>query len=181
MAPGSWSLNRRLLDVCLHQVVPFQHSSMGSQAWRCGLHVPLRSHLRPRSEAPVPLPQCVPSPLSVKPRAHGRARAELSSPCRGVFLSLIQKHFPSTRRRRDRAGGKRKSKRTCWLCAPLPPSPQSRLASARAGALHRAGGSLHMDSRGVQAPGAPRSRGLGQDASGTAEPSASPTGRQGSL
>ncbi|XP_059107758.1 protein strawberry notch homolog 2 isoform X1 [Peromyscus eremicus] len=30
------------------------------------------------------------------------------SAAEGVFLSLIQKHFPSTRRRRDRAGGKRK-------------------------------------------------------------------------
>lgn len=90
-----------------------------------GLHVPLRSHLRPRSEAPVPLPQCVPSPLSVKPRAHGRAVLSSLPLCRGVFLSLIQKHFPSTRRRRDRAGGKRKSKRTCWLCAPLPPSSRA--------------------------------------------------------
>uniref|UniRef100_A0A8C9PBN6 Protein strawberry notch homolog 2 n=1 Tax=Spermophilus dauricus TaxID=99837 RepID=A0A8C9PBN6_SPEDA len=31
-----------------------------------------------------------------------------SSPCRGVFLSLIQKHFPSTRRKRDRGAGKRR-------------------------------------------------------------------------
>ncbi|XP_041525301.1 protein strawberry notch homolog 2 isoform X2 [Microtus oregoni] len=30
------------------------------------------------------------------------------SAAEGVFLSLIQKHFPSTRRRRDRGGGKRK-------------------------------------------------------------------------
>ncbi|XP_036026286.1 protein strawberry notch homolog 2 isoform X3 [Onychomys torridus] len=30
------------------------------------------------------------------------------SAAEGVFLSLIQKHFPSTKRRRDRAGGKRK-------------------------------------------------------------------------
>lgn len=45
-----------------------------------------------------------------------------SSPCRGVFLSLIQKHFPSTRRKRDRGAGKRRRKQR-------PPRPLTPSAS----------------------------------------------------
>lgn len=49
-------------------------------------------------------------------------RINSASPFRGVFLSLIQKHFPSTKRKRDR-GAKRKRKHPpclqLWLVALL--------------------------------------------------------------
>lgn len=67
------------------------------------------SHYHSPTGAPA-WDQCVPlSPLSLRLHAVAAVLSILLL-CRGVFLSLIQKHFPSTRRRRDRGGGKRKSK-----------------------------------------------------------------------
>ncbi|XP_052021823.1 protein strawberry notch homolog 2 isoform X2 [Apodemus sylvaticus] len=57
------------------------------------------------------------------------------SAAEGVFLSLIQKHFPSTRRRRDRGGGKRKRR-------PRGRGPKaSRLALETAGVIRISDGS----------------------------------------
>lgn len=122
--------------------------------------------------------------------------AEPSLPCRGVFLSLIQKHFPSTRRRRDRGGGKRKRK-----CPPSsssafshsPPSLQPG-GCTHSSVLHQPTGmhSRHRTLAGCsekQNPGrlqpqaawpvhpAPIAQGPG-DPSNTADSSSSPTGWQ---
>ncbi|XP_031204814.1 protein strawberry notch homolog 2 isoform X2 [Mastomys coucha] len=65
------------------------------------------------------------------------------SAAEGVFLSLIQKHFPSTRRRRDRGGGKRKRR-------PRGRGPKaSRLALEAAGVIRISDGSSTESDAGL--------------------------------
>ncbi|GAB1295326.1 Protein strawberry notch homolog 2 [Apodemus speciosus] len=65
------------------------------------------------------------------------------SAAEGVFLSLIQKHFPSTRRRRDRGGGKRKRR-------PRGRGPKaSRLALETAGVIRISDGSSTESDAGL--------------------------------
>ncbi|XP_028627369.1 protein strawberry notch homolog 2 isoform X2 [Grammomys surdaster] len=65
------------------------------------------------------------------------------SAAEGVFLSLIQKHFPSTRRRRDRGGGKRKRR-------PRGRGPKaSRLALEAAGIIRISDGSSTESEAGL--------------------------------
>lgn len=110
-------------------VVPSQADVALSEV--TSVHPREAAHCHSHTGAPA-WDQCVPlSPLSLRLHAVAAVLSTLLL-CRGVFLSLIQKHFPSTRRRRDRGGGKRKSKNprgsSSWLCVlcspPLEDCPQ---------------------------------------------------------